>query len=253
MLLPRLEGQAKTGAPLRVGGPADQSPRHLPDQIAPRRKEADVGSAKGDRIAHRLSLAHGNVRPVFAGGFEETQRNRVHRHRQQRPAGMCQLCNRFNLFQLPEEIRVLNQDGRRLVADGRFHSVQQCPPRRRGILATPRHFRQPDIGVAREVGLDHLAVMRMDTPGDDDPVAAGDAHRHQGPLRQGRRAVIQRGVGHLHVGQLADQRLVLIDRLKQPLAHFGLVGGVGGRKLGAGEDMAHRAGDEVVVAPAPQK
>ena len=52
----------------------------------------------------------------------------------------------------------------------------------------------------------------------------------QRPVHGGGGAIIDRCVGHVHARQLAGVRLILNNRLQKPLAHFRLVGGVGGEK-----------------------
>ena len=68
-----------------------------------------------------------------------------------------------------------------------------------------------------------------------------------------RRAVVPGRVGHVHAGQLADDGLVLEDRLEHPLAHLRLVRRVGGEELASREDDVDDRGDVVVVDPRPEK
>jgi hypothetical protein len=54
-------------------------------------------------------------------------------------------------------------------------------------------------------------------------------------------AVVQRSVGDLGSGELADQSLELEDRLQRALGYLGLVWGVGGKELAPGQDCVdHR-------------
>jgi hypothetical protein len=77
----------------------------------------------------------------------------------------------------------------------------------------------------------------------------GEEHR----LDQRRRPVIERGVGHLHPGELTDQGLELEDDLQGALRDFGLVGGVGGEELGPRQDGIDHARIDVAIDPGPQK
>ena len=87
---------------------------------------------------------------------------------------------------------------------------------------------------------DHHAVDRVDGVVDDDLVAARDAQRHHHRLVHGRAAVVERGVGDLHVGQPADGGLVLVDRLERALRELGLVRRVGGVELAPRDDRVDR-------------
>ena len=63
------------------------------------------------------------------------------------------------------------------------------------------------------------------------------ARKH--PSASAEAAVVERSVGHVESGELADGRLELEDALQRPLADLGLVGRVGGRELGpAGQGRA---------------
>jgi hypothetical protein len=61
------------------------------------------------------------------------------------------------------------------------------------------------------------------------------------------------GRRHFHPGQLADERLELVDALECALAHLGLVRGVGGRELRAADDLAHDGGNQVAVHAGPEE
>jgi hypothetical protein len=72
-------------------------------------------------------------------------------------------------------------------------------------------------------------------------------------LHRRRRAVVERRVGDLHAGQLADHGLVLEDHLERALRDLGLVRRVGRRVLGTGHDRAERGRDEVIVDAAAEE
>ena len=83
--------------------------------------------------------------------------------------------------------------------------------------------------------------------------AAGDAEGHQHRLGDGAAAVVEAGVGDVHAGELADQRLILEERLQAALAGLGLVRRVGGVELAAAGDGIDDGRDEVVVAAAAEE
>ena len=62
---------------------------------------------------------------------------------------------------------------------------------------------------------------------------AGGAHRHHGGFGNGGRAVVHRGVGHVHAGQLADHGLEFEDRGERALRDLGLIRRVGRQELAA--------------------
>ena len=148
-----------------------------------------------------------------------------------RPVGQL-----IDLFQIAEEIRLLNhQRGDVLPAVG---------------LAAIRAVRP---GADRNDGLEHDVLMAGDRPrhlrvGGIHGCAAQDAPRIRGPIRayrhqagfgQGRSAVVQRRVRHLHAGQSADHGLIFVDQLQGALTRLRLVGRVGGVEFAARGDCPH--------------
>jgi hypothetical protein len=123
-----------------------------------------------------------------------------------------------------------------------------------GRRAVGRQRQRVDLhGDAARVRVEHLAVARVQRPAHQQPRAARGAHREQAGLGGCRRTVVERGVGDVEPGQLADQRLELEDRLQRALAHLGLVRRVGSQELAAtGERVDHRR-DEVVVRAGAEK
>ena len=94
----------------------------------------------------------------------------------------------------------------------------------------------------------HLAKL----PGDD-AAPFGFADGHEDGLGDGGAALVERGVGDLHAGELADERLELEERLQAALARLRLVGRVGGVELAPPRDRVHDGGDEVVIRPAAEE
>src|SRR4051812_20992574 len=89
----------------------------------------------------------------------------------------------------------------------------------------------------------------MNTLGDEHlPVPARRTNGHQGGFSYGAATFVEAGVGHVHAGELADERLKLEERLERSLARLGLVGRVGSVELTAAGDRVHDGGDEMVVA-----
>ena len=106
---------------------------------------------------------------------------------------------------------------------------------------------------ARRVGLHDLADLRVHGLAEHDLRAAGDVLRDVAGVRGDRRAVVARGVRDVHPGQLADDRLVLEDRLEDALAHLGLVRRVRGQELAARHERVDERRDVVVVDPGAEE
>ncbi len=103
------------------------------------------------------------------------------------------------------------------------------------------------------VGLERLAVVRVDAARDEDPLAAGRAAGHEGRLGGRRAAVVVRGGHDVEAGQLGEQRLVLVDALQRALAHLGLVRRVGGVPLAAQQQLVDGGRRPVAVRAGAQE
>ena len=83
--------------------------------------------------------------------------------------------------------------------------------------------------------------------GDDRLAASGDAHGHHQRLGSAGRAVVHRGVGDVHAGELADHRLEFEDGLQRSLRDLRLIGRVGGEQLAARDERVDDDGPVVRV------
>ena len=106
---------------------------------------------------------------------------------------------------------------------------------------------------AEEVGRDRLAVVAMDRPRHEDALAMGRPAGHQRRLGGRRGAVVVRGRDDVEPDELADQRLVLVDRLEGALADLGLVRRVGRVPLAAEQDLVDGGGAVVAVDAGPEE
>ena len=68
-------------------------------------------------------------------------------------------------------------------------------------------------------------------------------------LGRGGGAVVERGVGNIHAGELSHLGLELEQHLQRALGDFGLVRGVGGQKLRALDEVIHRGRHMVSIGP----
>ena len=115
-----------------------------------------------------------------------------------------------------------------------------------GPSATQGDLGEREVGPG-EVGLERLAVVRMDAAGDEDVLAAGRPAGHEGGFRGRRRAVVVRRRDDVHPGQLGEERLVLVDRLQGSLADLRLVRRVGGVELAPQEQLVDDRREVVAV------
>ena len=106
---------------------------------------------------------------------------------------------------------------------------------------------------AEEIRRHRLAVVAMDGPRHEDPLAAGGPAGHQRGLGGGCRAVVVRRRDDVEADQLGDQRLVLVDRLERPLADLGLVRGVGRVPLAPEQDLIDRGRAVVAIDAGPEE
>ena len=104
-----------------------------------------------------------------------------------------------------------------------------------------------------DVGPDDLAVLRVERPGDEDLRPVGQPVGHEDGLGRPGRALVERGVGDVEAGELADERLELEDDLERPLADLGLVGRVGCHELAPRAQGVDDRGDEMVVGAAAEE
>ena len=105
----------------------------------------------------------------------------------------------------------------------------------------------------RAVRLEDAPVVGVDAGRDRDARATREPARHEGRLGRGGGAVVVRGGRHLHPGQLADERLELVDALQRALRDLRLVRRVGGRELGAPDHLADHGRDQVAVDAGPEE
>ena len=113
-------------------------------------------------------------------------------------------------------------------------------------------FTRLDARAVQVVREDGLAVVPQ-RPRDQEDVAAVDAVGHPRRFPERGRRVVHRGVRRVHPGELADQALVLPERLKEALAQLGLVRCVRRVEFGPRRDRSDARGDEVVVQTAAEE
>ena len=130
---------------------------------------------------------------------------------------------------------------------------------RQGRLVKPAGFIPTQLdkrqtGEAIQIGLNDLAVLRMQRAGDQHPRAFGqNALGHEDRFSGCRRAIVHTGVGDFQAQQGSDQRLELENDLERPLAHLGLIGCVGRGKLRPLYDLVNHDRNEVSIGSGSKK
>ena len=190
-------------------------------------KNAQGRARRSSARSQALPFARHEVRAALPGRLEEPQGDRLgHAHdtgapprrAPPRPAAPGLRRRRRSSGTAPRGRRVCGPSA--------------CAPRSRSV--TPASVKpasrndEPDL---RRVGPRHLAVLGMDRARHDHLGPPGDPLGHQDGLGHGGRALVHGGVAHLHAGELADEGLVLEERLQGPLGDLGLVRRVGGEEL----------------------
>ena len=176
------------------------------------------------RDAERLALAGRDVRSVCARRRQDGQRDRLDDRHEQRAGGVGERADLGHRLEQAEEVRLAGDRPRRPAARRRPAAARarrgpSCRRRPRRRPAGSRRARARRRSRSRIV----CAVVRMDRPRHEDPLAAGRPAGHQRGLGGRRRAVVVRRRDDVEADQLGDQRLVLVDALERPLADLGLV------------------------------
>ncbi len=92
-----------------------------------------------------------------------------------------------------------------------------------------------------------LGIMGMQAAGENGLGAPRQALRHQHRFGGGGRAVIERGIRHLHAGQQRHLGLEFEQHLQRALRDLRLIGRVGGEKFRTLDQVIDRAGHMMLV------
>ncbi len=253
VLLARPERHDEGALAVEVGGHAHEAAGDLADERVGRGQDAQVRAAVLRRDPERLALAGGDVRPVGARRGEDGQRHRLDDCDEEGARGMGELADTGHGFEQAQEVRVRGDDaGDRPVRVGE-EPLERREVRRAGVVSLGDEWDLLELQPAREVGREGLAVVRMDAAADEDPLAAGRPAGHEGRLGRGGSAVVVRGRDDVEVDELGEQGLVLVDGLQRPLAHLGLVRGIGRVPLAAQEELVDRGRTPMAVDPGAQE
>src|SRR6516162_4664206 len=156
VLLARRQSQHPTAPAIGVDGLADEPPRHLADEFVAAREQAEMRSAKIERIAERLTLRSDNVSSHIAGGDDRTERQDLRHHDDQQSTGVVAGSREVGVVtNITKKPRVLDDDAGSVAVD---EPGEVLTVRGRRIQRAELETDEPGIGFA------HLAVMRMESP-----------------------------------------------------------------------------------------
>ena len=159
----------------------DQPPRDLADERVGRGKEAEVRPAVLGRDAEGLALARGDIGAVCAGWRQDRERDGLDDRDEQRPGAVCEPADLGHRLEQPEEVRLAGDDaGHRPIGFGQ-EPLERRQVGRPGVRSVGDDRDLLDLEAAPEVGLDRLAVVGMNGPRHEDPLAAGRPAGHQAP------------------------------------------------------------------------
>ena len=152
---------------------------------------------------------------------------------------MDDLADRLRIFDLAEVVGLLEVKARGVRAERLAQRVHI------GSAVLCGDDDQLSVG-GEAVGLHDLDGLRV-RGGGDIGLRAFAVAAHGDRLGRGGCAVVVRGVGNVHAGQLADHGLKFEGALQNTLADLGLIGGVAGEEFFAGGDGLDNGGDEMAV------
>ena len=207
------------------------------------REESKIGTAKREGRAKGLTLTDEDVRAPLTSGLQHTRGDRVGADDEECVVDGRECLRGAQVLEDAQVVGVRRYDGR---------GVSDVNARPVGDAVTKRHLDDLVAGAASERASD-FAPVRMHARGDHHLLASGRATRHVEGLDEGRRGVVERGIGNRQSTQTCDQRLVLEDGLEHTLGNFGLVRRVSGNEFRAVRQHFHHGGHFVVVRAAARE
>ncbi len=237
VLLTGLQGQPVGRPAGAVHRDSHQSARKPALEGITARQVGRMRTAESQRHPESLGRSDAQVRPEGGRFFQHGEGQGVRRHHQQASEGMHLLREDLVIVNGAQSVGILDEG-----------PDQPAPIRHLHPLPVANHQVDPDrLGP----GPQDVQRLRMAVPvGKEDgplpirPRRQGHRLRRRGPLVQ------QRGVGHIHPGQVGNDRLEVEQGFQAPLRDFSLVGSVGRVPSRVLKDIAldHGRHDGAVIA-----
>ena len=241
VLLARLERQDEGSPAVDVDGLAHDASRHAPDEVVACREKAVVRAAVRRPVPGRLALADRDGHSRTPRCFEHAERHRGRHGRSRARPPRSPPRQVGSLLEAAQEVRLLKDHGRSVLRRlGELVRVRDAAPVRH------LHDVEPE---SRGVRLHDLPDLRIERLREHDLRPVRDVACHEARIRGDGRAVVSGRVRDVHARELADDRLVLEDRLEDALAHLGLIRRVRREELAPREHDIRDRRDVVVVDP----
>src|SRR5437667_8490473 len=219
VLLPRLERHAERATAFRVSRQADDASRHFPDVLLPTREDSQQRTTEIHLRAERLSLADDDVCSEVSRQTDDRLRDWIHPDDEHPGRHVSNLLELF--FESSEEVRILDVD----TAYVRRHCGLQLREIEHPALPVVVHLTDVEARAEDVIREDRATIVSQPARDQEYPTAM-DSVSHPGRFAERRRAIVHRRVRGVHPGELADEALILPERLEQALADFRLVRGV---------------------------
>src|SRR5207245_1866373 len=203
--------------------------RHVPDVLLPTREDSQKWTAEVHLRAERLPSSDDDVCAEIPRGTDDRLRDWIHPDDENAVGHRSDVLEL--LFEPAEEIRVLDLDAAYVRGKRSFELREIEHP----ALPVIVHFADLEAR-ADDVVREHRPPVVPQRARDEEDPSPMDSMRHPGRFAERRRAVVHRRVRRVHPGELADQALILPERLEQALTDLGLIRRVRGVELGAGDD-----------------
>ena len=233
---------------IEVGCHPDEPPGDLADEGIGRGEYPQIRAAVLGRDAKRLTLSGGDVGAVGTRWCEDGQADRLDDRHEQGPRCVREPADLGHRLEKAEGVRLSGENaGDRMIRVGEepLQGSQVGRPGRRPV--TNERDLVDDQLAAAEVRRRCFPVVAVDSAGDEDPLAPGLATGHQCRFGRGGSPIVMRRRHDIEAGQLADHRLVFVDRLERALAHLGLVGRVRRVPLSPKQQLVDRGRNPVAV------
>ena len=230
------------GSRQQFAGHADDTPRHLADELLRTTHISYVGSAKLHGNAQRLTIAYGNVGAPFGRRLQHGKVGSDAVDNKERLVLMTGIGKTGEVFDDTIDIRLLYDDA--------CHAAlcQLC------FEVLPRSDTIFDIQhgklytLMQGVGLDDLDGLGIHGTRHEDTIRLlACCHGHHHGLGTSCRAIVHRCIGNVHARQFSHHGLILKDIVQRSLRYFRLIRRVAGQEFRALQQLRNGCWRIVVI------